>query len=162
MISSVDILSQRVGLLERTYVGKSAVGAGDREADILQRIEAIHSRFKEIEVEIPTFKACYEAVLKLRSMLLEKKGAAVLISQKIEGLLANRESLQSSAKTLLKIDELSSVIDNDSFKGILFILWRITLEWFHAFVSVEHDRCIDTRNVRASAYSGACHISIKT
>ena len=121
MISSLDILNQRIMLLERTYIGSRAGAESTADIDVVARIESLHSRFQELECDIPAFKSCYESVLKLRPMLLEKKGAAVLISQRLEGLLAQKDDLHARAKTILKIDDLSKVID-DTLKGIYFSL----------------------------------------
>jgi hypothetical protein len=118
MLRSVDVLAQRIDLLERTYVGSSSFEFG-AEDSVLSRIESLHRRFQALDTDIPAFKACYEAVIKLKPIIQEKKASALIVSQKVEGLLASKEALQSNMNTLLKIGELSSTILSDEYRGLL-------------------------------------------
>jgi hypothetical protein len=116
MLRPIGVLAQRIDLLERTYVGSNSFELS-AEDSVLARVEALHRRFQSLDADIPAFKACYESALKLKSLIQDKKASALVVSQKVEGLLASREALQSNMNTLLKIGELSSTILSDEYKG---------------------------------------------
>lgn len=116
----MDILSQRLELLERTYIGGADVGGGDA-TDILKRIEVLSSKYAGILEEVPQFGACYASIVKLRPIILERKNSALQLSQRVEGLIATKDNMTMQMKALVSIGEMSNRINDDNLKGELSI-----------------------------------------
>lgn len=117
MLSSTDILHQRLDLLESTYIGSAAGQGGSSNHSLIERVQALNARFSCLQEETPVFLACYDTAMKLRPLILEKKATVLDISQKVEGLIASKEVLQSNMKMILNIDDLCSKQRNEDLKG---------------------------------------------
>jgi CRISPR/Cas system-associated endonuclease Cas3-HD len=122
-MSSADVLTHRVGMLERSYLGNSSCQF-NMEASIEQKIRKISIALESIEEEIPAIKNCYELVNKIRPLLSERKFNAVELNKKIEVIAANKEFLQEHIKQLTTIHDLSHVISAENYKGLMSVrLW---------------------------------------
>jgi archaellum component FlaC len=116
MLSSIEMLNQRVQILEKTYFGIDRTLSPSQDS-ILEKVQGVSSKLERIEQEVPEFKACHELVTQFRPLLLEKKNSAVGIMQSVEALIANKEALQQQMRQLVTIDELSHVINNEHYRG---------------------------------------------
>jgi archaellum component FlaC len=118
MLSSIEMLNQRVQILEKTYFGIDRTLSPSQDS-ILEKVQGVSSKLERIEQEVPEFKACHELVTQFRPLLLEKKNSAVGIMQSVEALIVNKEALQQQMRQLVTIDELSHVINNEHYRGTL-------------------------------------------
>jgi hypothetical protein len=114
MLSSIEMLNQRVQILEKTYFGLDRSQSQD---SILEKVRAVSAKLERVELEVPEFKACFDLVTQFRPLLLEKKNSAVGIMQSVEALLANKEVVQVQMRQLATIGELSQFINNEHYRG---------------------------------------------
>lgn len=120
MISTSDLLAQRVDLLERIYIGGSSEKKRvHTDGAIIERVLALSAKLDSLGNEIPALKTLYEQSLTLKPLIQQKKSSAVVISQRIDQMLAQRESLERNFKQLTQIGDYSKYINIDTFKGDL-------------------------------------------
>jgi len=118
MISSSDLLTQRVDLLERTYIGGSTEKKrAHTDGAIIERVLVLSAKLDSLGNEVPAIKTLYEQSLKLKPLIQQKKSSVVVISQRIDQMLAQRESLERNFKQLTQIDDYSKYINSETFKG---------------------------------------------
>lgn len=141
MISPSELLLQRVNLLEKTYVGglteKRTPGAHTGGA-IIERVVALSTKLDSFGHEVPALKTLYEQSLKLQPLIQQKKSSAVIISQRVDHLLTQRESLERNFKQLTQINENSKYISSENFKSKYYVLYLnccirlcfLKLEWY--------------------------------
>lgn len=137
MLSSVDLLHQRLDLLERTYVG----GQVDPKwsGDLLQRIDTLSARYTCLQDETPVFRACYESVMKVKPLILERKASLTVLTQQLEGLLASKETLQARIETVLAVGDLAATLYSDDLKGN--VRWEVRLLNRHQYHPMFYCRC---------------------
>lgn len=117
MLHPLALLNHRLELLEKTYIGSSSSGNDLNEDDFLSRINTLGTKFQSLQNDVPAFKSCFELSEKLKPLLNEKKGSAVLISQKLDSLLANKAAIEQNFRRFHTVGELSTIIDGFNENG---------------------------------------------
>jgi len=119
----LQLIDQRIAVLEKTYVGvTTSLSTGPRkfredEETILDRLHDAARTVNEIEKKVPAFKSCYEMILQMRPIILERKQNAVQIMQKVNELVANKELINQQTQQLLIIGELGHLVNDDNYGG---------------------------------------------
>lgn len=119
MISSSELLAQRVELLERTYVGGSTgrkIGTRD-DGPIVERVLALSAKLDSIGNDVPALQILYEQSIKLKPLIQQKKSSAVIISQRIDLMLAQKDAIERNFKQLTQIDDNAKYINSETFEG---------------------------------------------
>jgi len=115
MNSSCVLLSHRVDVLEKTYVG---VNLDKAESRVLhERVSALTSRLDSIGVEVPAIQTVYEQVAKLQPLIQKKKASAAVVAQQVEQVLAQRDIIEGHFKTIAKIEGQTEFINTEGFAG---------------------------------------------
>ena len=123
MLTPLELLNQRIDLLEKTYIGiidknqNQIISDAFKNNNIIELLNEVNNKYNLIESKVPSIKVTYELINKLRPIMIERKDNLTKILQKIELIMLNKEMLQLNMKTLSNIKELSYVIDSDCYKG---------------------------------------------
>lgn len=109
-------LDNRVKLLESCYL----TGGQQPELDagsLLQRVQALLTKVQDIEAEFPEIKACSEALVKIQPLLGQKRHGLKSVQDKVNQLLAKKQTITEGVSLLQNIDGLQHVINTEQFAG---------------------------------------------
>jgi regulator of replication initiation timing len=129
MLSTTDLLHQRLDLLEITYIGTAARDNLTASRSVIDRVEALGARFSSIQDQTPAFRTCYDTVMRLKPLIREKDATITALSQHLDGLTATKETLQANVRTLVEISELSAALRDDDLKGELTWVSNHIVRW---------------------------------
>jgi hypothetical protein len=129
MLSTTDLLHQRLDLLEITYIGTAACDNLTASRSVIDRVEALGARFSSIQDQTPAFRTCYDTAMRLKPLIREKDATITALSQHLDGLTATKETLQANVRTLVEISELSAALRDDDLKGELTWVSNHIVRW---------------------------------
>lgn len=115
MISSCSLLSHRVDVLEKTYIGTNL---DKRESQNLhERVSALTNRLDAIGVDVPAIQTVYEQAAKLQPLIQKRKESASVVAQRVDQILAQRDILEGHFKSIVKMEGQTEFVNTEGFAG---------------------------------------------